>query len=178
MSKTYKIVICGPLKGGKSSLANYLGGATEVIGHPNFKYTPTVGVRILECERPVGMSGSKVNVELWDVSGNMDYEACWPAIAKDTHGVLLVYNPEIPTHEAELTTWYDQLVKGTGVSEDQILVLAHRTDPKPAPRPRLPPKLSKVHSAATNFGSAQQVASTFEDLLRAAVDSQSRNDKK
>lgn len=36
---------------------------------------------------------------------NGSFEACWPAIMKDVDGVVLVYNPEIPTHDTEIGIW-------------------------------------------------------------------------
>jgi hypothetical protein len=40
-----KVVVVGPTKGGKTSIANFLAGQTEAVGHPTLKYEPTVGVR-------------------------------------------------------------------------------------------------------------------------------------
>ena len=34
------------------------------------------------------------------------YEACYPAIQKGTHGVVLVYNPDNRGHEKEIEIWY------------------------------------------------------------------------
>lgn len=39
---------------------------------------------------------SKASVELWDTSGNARYQSCWPAIMKDAHGILFVFNPAHP----------------------------------------------------------------------------------
>jgi len=33
-------------------------------------------------------------VELWDVSGDIKYERCWPAIQENVTGIILVYNSE------------------------------------------------------------------------------------
>lgn len=62
-----------------------------------------VGVRILECERSLG--GPATAIELWDTGGSTDYESCWPAIMKDTTGVILVYNPENEGHVSESGAW-------------------------------------------------------------------------
>lgn len=43
--KALKIVVCGPVKGGKTSIANFLAGQTEHIGNANKIYEATVGVR-------------------------------------------------------------------------------------------------------------------------------------
>jgi ATPase subunit of ABC transporter with duplicated ATPase domains len=45
MAQAVKIVVCGPSRSGKTSLANYIAGLNESIGHPNGKYEPTIGVR-------------------------------------------------------------------------------------------------------------------------------------
>lgn len=33
------------------------------------------------------------------------FEQCWPAMWKDTHGVVLVHNPVHPQQEKELERW-------------------------------------------------------------------------
>lgn len=43
--RALKIVVCGPVKGGKTSIANFLAGQTERIGNANKIYEATVGVR-------------------------------------------------------------------------------------------------------------------------------------
>eukprot|EP00904_Undaria_pinnatifida_P001123 jgi/Undpi1/11010/HiC_scaffold_30.g13310.m1 len=60
----------GRAKGGKTSIANFISGQTEQIGNPNISYEATVGARILECEKQPGITGGKVPVEIWDVSGD------------------------------------------------------------------------------------------------------------
>lgn len=48
-------------------------------------------------------SFGKLNLELWDVSGDFANEKCWPAIQKDADGVMFVYDPAQPNHEDILT---------------------------------------------------------------------------
>lgn len=43
--RALKVVICGPVKGGKTSIANFIAGQTEQIGNANKIYEATVGVR-------------------------------------------------------------------------------------------------------------------------------------
>mgnify|MGYP001043566628 CR=1 FL=1 len=45
----------------------------------------------------------KINLELWDVSGDFSNEKSWPAIQKDADGVMFVYDPAQPNHEDILT---------------------------------------------------------------------------
>jgi GTPase SAR1 family protein len=82
MSKI-KLIVVGPLKSGKSTITNILGelaeGVTEI-------YRPTIGTRIVELERdppPAVASFGKINLELWDVSGDFKYEKCWGPIQSE-----------------------------------------------------------------------------------------------
>ncbi|CAG0888356.1 unnamed protein product [Cyprideis torosa] len=76
---------------GKSYLSNFLADATESA---TGDYRPTKGVRILEFESPADIH--KAEVELWDTSGDSQYESCWPAIQRDAGGVIFVYDPQRP----------------------------------------------------------------------------------
>ena len=91
-----KILVLGPTKSGKSTIANILG---DLQDGPSSEYRPTVGCRIVEFERdpPAGVSQfGKINMELWDVSGDFKYEKCWGPIQADVDGIIFVYNPEAP----------------------------------------------------------------------------------
>jgi Rab-like protein 5 len=51
-----------------------------------------VGVRILEFERDVKSKGgrvAKIQVEVWDASGDKKFENCWPAITRNVRRRLL-----------------------------------------------------------------------------------------
>ena len=86
-----KILLIGPSKTGKSTLASFLAGALDSTT-PAAEPAPTVGVRILE------FAAAGAPVELWDVSGDQSYENTWPAVQKDADGVILCYAPEAPGH--------------------------------------------------------------------------------
>ena len=110
---TLKIIVIGPLQSGKSTVTNFLAERTDnvkiILTFKLIKckqiissYQPTVGVRIVECEKeapknPKKPMSGKVNIEFWDVSGDPQYkqykkiiifidfaffryENCWPAI--------------------------------------------------------------------------------------------------
>ena len=86
MSSRVKILVIGPTKSGKSTIANIIG---ELADGPSELYRPTVGCRIVELERdppPAVASFGKFTLELWDVSGDFKYEKCWGPIQKDAHG--------------------------------------------------------------------------------------------
>ena len=56
---------------GKTTIANFLSDATETFGGD---YHPTQGVRIVEFECAASPSkGVKIEVELWDCSGDLKY---------------------------------------------------------------------------------------------------------
>ena len=81
MSKV-KLLVIGPSKAGKSTIANILG---DLQDGPSSIYRPTIGCRIVDFERkpPQGVNFGKINIELWDVSGDFQYEKCWGPIQKD-----------------------------------------------------------------------------------------------
>ncbi|CAN0331237.1 unnamed protein product [Lampetra fluviatilis] len=130
-----KVLVVGPVKSGKTTLANFLGDATEAVGG---EYSPTQGVRILEFESgTVDVSGRAVTceVELWDCSGDMKFEACWPALQRDVSGVMLVFDAEQASHARELEAWHTAFVLQPRLQESQCLLVAHRKPGSDASRP-------------------------------------------
>ena len=52
------------------------------------EYRPTSACRIIEFENltNAGHVQARLEVELWDCSGNQDFENCWPAFAAKLDG--------------------------------------------------------------------------------------------
>ncbi|XP_071181490.1 intraflagellar transport protein 22 homolog [Mytilus edulis] len=117
-----KILVVGPCESGKTVLANFLADATDTSSG---EYHPTQGCRILEFETNNFNSRQNIEVELWDVSGDKKFESCWPAIAKDTNGVLFVYDPDQGSHGQDLAKWHDCFVQNQGLKDSQCAVFAH-----------------------------------------------------
>ena len=115
MSAPLKILLIGPSKARKSGIASFLAGVSESIGE---SIGPTIGVRILECER----AGRPV--ELWDVSGDQAYEGTWPAVQKDTDGILLVFDPEVEGQARELELWHEWFIQKTGIPAERAAAWA------------------------------------------------------
>ncbi|KAJ0399886.1 hypothetical protein ATCC90586_006501 [Pythium insidiosum] len=161
-----KLLIVGPKEAGKTTIANFLCEQTDRLGGPE-RYQPTIGVRILELEK------NKTSVELWDVSGDQVYEACWPAVTKDTNGVILVYNPESHVHESEAMLWYEWFIQNAGMDPSQCLVFEHSSgaNAKKVAKLRLPPTLRVV---ATSFDSPNVFKTEFDRLIGAAQDAVAR----
>ncbi|CAH8520370.1 unnamed protein product [Schistosoma mattheei] len=120
-----KLVVVGPNECGKSYICNYL---SETVDQVTGGYHPTSGVRILEYEQKVKIKGktSKVEVELWDASGDKKYETCWPAIFKGCHGVVFVYNPDNLNHVNDLQNWYRAVPPILGLGQQQMCIICHK----------------------------------------------------
>ncbi|XP_063002597.1 intraflagellar transport protein 22 homolog [Elgaria multicarinata webbii] len=119
-----KILFVGPSEAGKSVLANFLSESTESIG----SYIPTHGVRILEYEKPHvsgNGKGAGCRFELWDCGGDQKFETCWPALTKDSHGVVIVFNPDLPSHMKEIEMWHSCFVQQQQLLDSQCLLIAH-----------------------------------------------------
>ncbi|XP_072909948.1 intraflagellar transport protein 22 homolog isoform X2 [Hemitrygon akajei] len=120
-----KLLLVGPSESGKTVLANFLSDATEAIGGD---YNPTQGVRILEFEcLNVNAGGKNVGceVELWDCSGDQKFETCWPALMKDSNGVIIVFNVDVPSHLKEIEMFYSYFVQQQRLHDSQCLLIAH-----------------------------------------------------
>ncbi|KAG1692540.1 hypothetical protein DVH05_000278 [Phytophthora capsici] len=164
-----KILIVGPKEAGKSTIANFLAEHSDRLGSQE-RYQPTIGVRILELEK------GKTNVELWDVSGDQNYEGCWPAVMKDADGVILVYSPDSHVHESEAMLWYEWFIQNAGLEISQSLVFEHSTGANNTAAPlasksRLPSHLRVV---ATTFDTPNVFKSEFNRLVAAAQERQQR----
>lgn len=83
MSKKLKIVIAGPKKVGKSTLANVL-GELQTTNELTAPYFPTLGVRIVEAQ----IEG--INAEFWEISG--DFKQYWSVAAEKAHGSIFVFS--------------------------------------------------------------------------------------
>mmetsp|Transcript_11762 Transcript_11762/g.34835 ORF Transcript_11762/g.34835 Transcript_11762/m.34835 type:complete len:194 (+) Transcript_11762:71-652(+) len=166
-----KVIVVGPVNAGKTRLANQI---ANFESEPNFDtYSPTAGARILEFDREISHAGKRggsravsLAVELWDCSGDKQYEACWPAILANVVGVILVFNPEQPGHDREIGKWYSAFIAKLQLAPSQVLTLAHHKEPPEAFNRTAPPKgLQDFHLVDTALDGAQAVAE-----MRAAVD--------
>ncbi|KAG7483715.1 hypothetical protein MATL_G00041280 [Megalops atlanticus] len=178
-----KILIVGPSECGKTVLANFLSDSVETIGGD---YSPTQGVRILEFEaHSLGGSGKNVTceVELWDCAGDLRFESCWPALMKDSNGVVIVFNPDMPSHLKELETWYSSFVSSQSMQESQCLLMAHHKPGSAADnaRPVLASQLSKLSMIHSNLeedpeGVRQEFSRYLGSIVKTLSESREREE--
>ncbi|CAI5449097.1 unnamed protein product [Caenorhabditis angaria] len=178
-----KILILGPTKAGKTTLATFLGEymGDEIRDEENrinrkmeleFTdiYRPTKGVRIVEFESHEFLSKDDkeahenehgrimdVEIQLWDVSGDRKYEDCWPAIKENVNGVILVANPEEHSGK-DLLIWYQEFVEKERLDQKMVMVLLNEQGPKKTNHElvsafEIQPQLHGVSHVACHFGS-------------------------
>ncbi|KAJ1462723.1 hypothetical protein M885DRAFT_505767 [Pelagophyceae sp. CCMP2097] len=165
-----KITVVGPTGSGKTTIANYL--AAEDPQAAAFKlgaaYQATVGCRILEAERNLSSSGTSppTVLEIWDTGGSSLYESCWPAIMKDTSGVVLVYNPENEGQVSESGAWYDYFVANNELEDQQCIVFAFSPNAAPGTRQRTSPKLQHLNVINASLEDGPFLLQQFDRFLR------------
>jgi intraflagellar transport protein 22 len=66
------------------------------------------------------------------------YEKCWLAIQKDVHGILFVYDPQNPSHEAEIDYWVSSFPKEMNIPPIQCMAFAnHQNGALQKTKPRI-----------------------------------------
>ncbi|KAE8622634.1 hypothetical protein XENTR_v10005317 [Xenopus tropicalis] len=170
-----KVLVVGPTESGKTILANFISDATETIGG---EYNPTQGVRILEFECPNGNKGSSCEVELWDCGGDSKFESCWPVIMKDSHGVIIVFSADIPSHLKEIEMWHLNFIQKQRLQENRCLLIAHKKPGSGDERERLnlSPALAKLTLIYSNLeDDPEDVRMELMKYLRGIVSSLSES---
>ena len=64
----------------------------------------------------------KVDVELWDCSGDRKYSNCWPAVRKDAQGVVFVCGEKKEESSRELEQFYEYFVAETKLEAKSCVV--------------------------------------------------------
>ncbi|XP_008830527.1 intraflagellar transport protein 22 homolog isoform X3 [Nannospalax galili] len=79
------------------------------------------------------------------------FESCWPALMKDAHGVVIIFNADIPSHLKEIEMWYSCFVQQQFLQDSHCMLVAHHKPGSGGDKGSLalsPPlnKLKLVHS--------------------------------
>ena len=130
-----KIVLVGPQKVGKTTIANSLSEFSHTIS-PD--YHPTVGVRILETEKtyteeqvssiPILKKNklNKVKIELWDMSGDRRFESTWPAIKYGANGVIIVLDAINDKYEGTIDEWMNNFC--TEINQENVTCFSYKKE--------------------------------------------------
>lgn len=44
---------------------------------------------------------------------------------KDSSGVVIIFNPDVPSHLKEIETWHSMFISSQGLQDSQCLLIAH-----------------------------------------------------
>lgn len=162
-----KVVVVGPCKSGKTSICNFLSDQGDVL---STNYRPTVGVRILEFENNLNTSRGqkKIDIELWDCSGNESCEGCWPAMASDADGILLVYDP-MESSTPSIESFYKYFVSGQNIKDEHCLVFANCKSGDEKPTDISSPFPSVTFEITNLEEDPETIRSAFINLLQAVL---------
>ena len=150
--KPFKVLILGPQGAGKSVITNYLSRYKDT---PDTIYQPTNPLRIFQMEvnnsahKNIGKS-QKIEVELWDVSGDPKHQSCWKGIGNNADAILYVVNPFINNQEKELELWHKSFAVPNNISQAHTRVLFHYS--------KIPNDIKSMSS------SSQTIINTFPPL--------------
>ncbi len=119
-----KILIVGPERSGKTMISDYL--YNDNRDKPKI-YRPTTGVRILEFERTIQDLGQEksLSIELWDLSGNMQYEGTWNGVQSNVDGIILVVKGDKQHQKDEIEGWINNFPKKLKMSPNSCLGFAN-----------------------------------------------------
>lgn len=117
-----KILLIGPERSGKSVISNYLYENNR--DKPKI-YRPTIGARVLEIQKTIQSLDKNIIIELWDVSGNIQYESTWYAIQKNTDGIIIVQNADQLTQKEEIKGWINNFVDKAKIPHFKCLGLGN-----------------------------------------------------
>uniref|UniRef100_A0A1B6CYT5 Intraflagellar transport protein 22 homolog n=1 Tax=Clastoptera arizonana TaxID=38151 RepID=A0A1B6CYT5_9HEMI len=148
-----KILLVGPCKSGKSTIANFLSDSTDNVSG---EYRPTQGVRIVEFEIHLNVNNRniKADIELWDCSGDKKFETTWPVMYRDAQGIVFVCDAPSLDDVPQLNNFYECFVNQSGINYKNCLVLQHSKQPENNfPSEPLSNLYSKVQHIVTNVES-------------------------
>ncbi|KAJ8340614.1 hypothetical protein SKAU_G00352470 [Synaphobranchus kaupii] len=91
---------------------------------------------------------------------------------KDSNGVIIVFNPDMPSHMKEAELWHSSFISSQGFQESQSLLMAHHKPGSAADngRPVLASQLSKLPLIHSNLEEdPEEVRQEFHRYLGSIV---------
>ena len=123
----------------------------------------------------------KLDIEFWDVSGDMKYENCWGPIQKGAHGVIFVYDPQAPGGEDLLMKYVNLFPRAMNLQPKFCMLYVNHINAGSNVQPvHLPKGLEQLDCSQGSAEDSSFVYSGFEKymikLLR-LIGEQNKNDE-
>lgn len=91
----------------------------HILNEQGLRWHPVLLCDILE--KPfISIIGFQYNIFV-----SYRFESCWPALMKDSSGVVIIFNPDVPSHLKEIETWHSMFISSQGLQDNQCLLIAH-----------------------------------------------------
>ena len=106
-----------------------------------------------------------VNIEFWDVSGDMKYEKCWGPIMKEADGIIFVLDPAAPQGDDQVTQFQRVFMQQTKMRPQQtfLFVNHHNKGTSAAvPDPSIPKSFRDIDKAVGTVEDSSFCVSGFE----------------
>ncbi|XP_032184219.1 intraflagellar transport protein 22 homolog isoform X2 [Mustela erminea] len=97
---------------------------------------------------------------------------------KDSHGVVIVFNADLPSHLKEIEMWYSCFVQQQLLQDTQCLLIAHHKPGSGSDKgsPSLSPPLNKLKLVHSNLeDEPEEIRSEFLKYLKSIVNSVSES---
>ncbi|XP_006859727.1 PREDICTED: rab-like protein 5 isoform X2 [Chrysochloris asiatica] len=106
------------------------------------------------------------------------FESCWPALMKDSHGVVIIFNANTPSHLKEIEMWHSCFVQQQLLPDTQCLLVAHHKPGSGGDRGNLclPSPLNKLKLVHSNLeDDPEEIRLEFIKYLKGIVNSVSES---
>uniref|UniRef100_A0A673V243 Intraflagellar transport 22 n=1 Tax=Suricata suricatta TaxID=37032 RepID=A0A673V243_SURSU len=106
------------------------------------------------------------------------FESCWPALMKDSHGVVIVFNADTPSHLKEIDMWYSCFVQQQLLQDAQCLLIAHHKPGSGSDKGNLSlsPHLNKLKLVHSNLeDDPEEIRMEFIKYLKSVINSVSES---
>ena len=74
---------------------------------------------------PSSGSYGTINIEFWDISGDMKYEKCWGPMMKDADGIMFVIDPAAPQGEEQLSGFHRAFLVQMNMRPEQAFLFVN-----------------------------------------------------
>ena len=103
----------------------------------------------------------RINIEFWDVSGDLKYEKCYGPIQEGTNGIIFVHDPSLPKAEELLVQFVNMFPKTMGFHPKNCMIYInhHNLQGGNIPNTTLPKSFDQL---TRHDGTAEDSAGIFQ----------------